>query len=166
MVVIAMNQHTATKPGDRPAALPDKDRRPLYTRGAHWLARVAYGFMMLLYFAGVVGVLSTLTHGPLGVREAAGFLVALVFPLIVATGLRTSAIYGSVHGLEIVRWGRRRTVPWSSVGGAEYAWWSLNHAARLARLTLHEETERTILFFANDRVLADLEGMRASAAGR
>jgi hypothetical protein len=80
--------------------------------------------------------------------------------------LRAWALYGSVHGLEIVRWGRRRTVPWANVGAAEYAWWSLNYAARMARLTLHEEKERTILFFANDHVLTELEEMRALYAGR
>ncbi|HMI87704.1 MAG TPA: hypothetical protein VK550_26640 [Polyangiaceae bacterium] len=140
--------------------------RPLYMRGAHWFARAAFGAMLLCYLVGVVAVVSTFTMHPLDWRDAVGFLMMVAFPLLVGVGLRTWAIYGSVQGLEIVRWGTRRTVPWASVGAAEYAWWSQNRAARFARLTLCEERERTILFFANDRNLAELHAMRALYAGR
>lgn len=127
---------------------------------------MCFGSMLLLYLVGVVAVVSTFTAHPLGGRDVVGLFLMIVFPWIVGTNLRTWAVYGSVHGLEIVRWGRRRLVPWAKVGTAEYAWWSLNYAARLVRLTLHEETDQTILFFANDRILADLEAMRALYAGR
>jgi len=52
------------------------------------------------------------------------------------------------------------------VGTAEYAWWSVNYIGRIARLSLHDEKKRTILFFANDRILAELEEMRASYGDR
>lgn len=162
-MVIVMNEHIDGNAGNEGGAsggapLPG---RPLYKPGAHWLARMSFGSMLFFYLVGLVAVASTFTPHPLGWRDAAGFFMMIVFPLLVGTNLRTWAIYGSVQGLEIVRWGRRRTVPWSQVGAAGYAWWSLNYAARVARLTVHEEKDRTILFFANDRVLAEIERMRA-----
>jgi hypothetical protein len=141
-------------------------RRPLYLRGAHWFARAGYGLMLLMYLAGVVSLVATFTPHPLDWRDAVGALMIIIFPLIVGTSLRTYAIYGSWQGLETVRWGRRRTVPWSKVGSPEYAWWSLNYAARVARLDVHEEKQRTILFFANDRILKELEAMRGLYAHR
>jgi hypothetical protein len=135
--------------------------RALYLRGAHWFARTGYGLMLLFYLVGVASLVSTFTPHPLGWPDALGALLMIVFPVIVATNLRTWAIYGSVHGLEIVRWGSRRKIPWSRVGSAEYAWWSLNYVARVARLTVHEESKRTVLFFANDRILAEMRAMRA-----
>lgn len=135
--------------------------RPLYVRGAHWLARTGFGMMLVLYLVGVAAVVSTFTEQRLGWRDAAGLLMMVVVPLLIVTNLRPYAVYGSGFGLEIVRWGKRRIIPWSKVGTARYAWWSLNYAGRLARLELHEERDRSILFFANDGVLAELERMRA-----
>jgi len=140
--------------------------RPLYARGAHWLARTGFTLMLLLYVVGVVGVATTFTAHPLSWRDVAGLFMIVAFPLVVAPNLRTWAIYGSVQGLEIVRWGTRRMIPWSSVGAAEYAWWSLNYAARVARLTINDEGNRSILFFADDRVLGELDAMRALHAIR
>jgi hypothetical protein len=144
----------------------ESERRALYLRGAHWFARTGYGLMLLFYLVGVAGLLSTFAPHPLGWRDALGAVLLIVFPLIVGTNLRTWAIYGSMDGLEIVRWGARRTIPWSRVGPAEYTWWSLNYTARVARLTLYEERKRTVVFFANDRILAEIQGMRALYAGR
>jgi hypothetical protein len=177
MVVIVMNAHADDKStlASRGSGAAPTRGRPLYRRGAHWFARTGFGLMLLLYLVGVVAVVSTFTAHPLGWRDVVGFFLMIVFPLIVGTNLRTWAVYGSVHGLEIVRWGRRRVVPWARVGTAEYAWWSLNHASRLARLTLHDELptalsarskDETIFFFANDRLLAELEAMRVLYAGR
>jgi hypothetical protein len=167
MVVTVMNAHADDESGldvgvPRGAA---PRGRPLYRRGAHWFARTGFGLMLVFYLAGVVAVVSTFTVHPLGWRDAAGFFMMVVLPLMLGAMLRTWAVYGSVHGLEIVRWGRRRTVPWSKVGKPEYAWWSLNYAARVARLSLRDEKVRTILFFASDRNLADLEAMRALYGG-
>jgi hypothetical protein len=158
-----MNEHLHEKSGHRanPSSRSDAPARPLYVRGAHALARTGFTMMLLFYLAGVVGVASTFTAHPLGWRDAVGFLVLILFPLLVATNLRTWAVYGSVDGIEVVRWGTHRIVPWSQVGAPEYAWWSLNYAARVARLTIDEERSRNILFFANDRLLEEIERMRA-----
>jgi hypothetical protein len=168
MVVIVMNARIFEKSENEASALGGDPRpgRALFLPGAHWLARTGYGFMLLFYLVALVAVVSTFTAHPLDWRDAVGALLMILVPLVIATNLRTSAVYGSAHGLEIVRWGVRRMVPWSKVGTAEYAWWSLNHSARVARLILHEEKPRTILFFANDRVLAELEGMRDVYASR
>ena len=163
--VMAEHSNRTSFDGADPSGQALPPGRPLYVRRAHWVARIAFSLMLILYLVAAVGVVSTFTARPLGGREAVGFFLLLVFPVMVGTNLRTWAIYGSVHGLEVVRWGARRTVPWSKVGAAEYAWWSLNYAARVARLTLHEENDRTILFFANDRILAEMETMRALYRG-
>jgi hypothetical protein len=164
MVVIVMKEHASERSGNDPSAL--QPGRALYAQGVHWMARTGHGFMLLLYLVGVVGVVSTFSVHPLGWADAAGFFMLIAVPLVIASNLRTCAVFGAAEGLEIVRWGKRRTVPWSKVGTAEYAWWSVNSASRIARLTVLEERERTILFFANDRILAELERMRAAYAGR
>ena len=166
-MVIAMNAHVNEESGSEmhPSAGPMPRGRPLYQQGAHWFARIGFGSMLVFYLVGIVAVVSNFTVHPLGWRDAVGFCSMIVFPWVVGTNLRTSAIYGSAHGLEIVRWGRRRTVPWSGAGTAEYVWWSLNYAARIARITLHEGKDRTVLFFANDRILAEIEAMRVLYGG-
>ena len=161
-MVTSMNQSTDGSFSGKAGAPLDTEwgRRPLYARGVHWVSRIAHGLMLLFYLFGIVTLVSTFTPHPLDWRDAAGVVLLILVPLVLLTNLRAWTIHGSMQGLEIARWGVRRTIPWSRVGTAEYAWWSLNYAGRVARLTLHEERDRSVLFFANDRVLADIERMR------
>jgi hypothetical protein len=161
-----MNPRTDLSVDPMPAAEAQIGRRPLYLRWAHWFARTGYGLMLLLYLGGVVSLAIGGLEEPVRWHHALGVLMLLWFPFMIALHLRTWTLYGSMQGVEIARWGTRRLVPWSRVGKAEYAWWSLNYAARLARLTLYEERSRTILFFANDRILAEIETMRSLYAER
>jgi hypothetical protein len=135
-------------------------RRPLYARGVHRVSRIAHGLMLIFYLIGAVTLVITFTPHPVDWRDAVAVLLSILVPWVLVTNLRAWTIHGSLGGLEIARWGKRRTIPWSSVGHAEYVWWSLNYASRMARLILHEEKERSVLFFANDRVLAEMERMR------
>jgi hypothetical protein len=166
-MVIAMNQPTEQNVSGKAGAPLDTDwgRRPLYARGVHRMSRIAHGLMLLFYLFGVVTLVSTFTPHPVDWRDALGVLLVVLVPLVLMTNLRTWTIYGTMRGIEIARWGMRRTIPWSRVGRAEYAWWSLNYASRVARLTLHEEKGRSVLFFANDRILAEIERMRGLYAG-
>jgi len=161
-MVTSMNQSTEGSFSSKPGAPLDTEwgRRPLYARGVHWVSRIAHGVMLLFYLCGAVTLAITFTPHPLDWRDAVGVLLLILVPLVLLTNLRAWTIYGSMQGLEIARWGVRRTIPWSRVGKAEYTGWSLNYASRMARLTLHEERDRSLLFFANDHVLAEIERMR------
>jgi hypothetical protein len=168
MVVITMNENAKEPTPSEGDRQPDPHLAPrrLYVRHAHLFARASYGLLLLLYLVGLVGVVCTVTQHSFDGREMAGAFLLLLFPLVVGTVLRTRAIYGSTAGLEVERWGSRRTVAWRQVGTPEYAWWSLNWVARVARVRVREEKERTILFFANERTLAELERMRAVYSGK
>jgi hypothetical protein len=162
-MVISMNQPTEQEVSGKSGAPLDAEwgRRPLYARSVHRVSRIAHGLMLLFYLFGVVTLVITFTPHPIDWRDTAGVFLVILVPWVLVTNLRAWTIYGSIQGLEIARWGVRRTIQWSKVGEAEYAWWSLNYASRMARLTLHdEETDRTILFFANDRLVAELHRMR------
>jgi hypothetical protein len=161
-MVISMNQPTEQNVSGKAGAPLDTEwgRRPLYARGVHWVSRIAHGLMLLFYLIGVVTLIVTFTPHPIDWRDALGVLLLILVPWVLVTNLRAWTIHGSMRGLEIARWGMRRTIPWSRVGHVEYAWWSLNYASRMARLILEEERGRSVLFFANDRVLAEMERMR------
>jgi hypothetical protein len=145
------------------AAEPQRDvtRRRLYAPIVHWIARIAYSTMGVFFAAAVVGIAKSFAEERLYWGAAPGIPVLIFCTLLLVTTLRTSALYGSPEGIEIARWGKRRVIPWWKVGTAEYAWWSTNRVSRIAKLTIHEQEEKTVIFFANDRVLADLEAMRA-----
>lgn len=143
----------------------EEPRQPLYGRVNHWLTRVTTVLATALYAVMVVSIVASLfTADSMGWAFIVWLVMAFGFPFILAPYLRMYALYGSARGLEIARWGTRRTVPWSKVGDVEFAWWSLALPARVTRLTLHEDDERTILFFANDRIISDLERMRFAHA--
>jgi len=139
-------------------------KRRLYAPVRHWVARVGYGTMGIGFVAFIAGMVMSRAHEELpGGAIVVGIAVVLLAGLILVTNLRTSALYGSPEGLEMARWGKRRVFAWSSVGTAEYAWWSTNYASRIATVTIRENTgrERNVLFFASDRVLEDFETMRS-----
>jgi hypothetical protein len=159
--VIAMTEH-ATGGAGASTAPPDPNlRRPLYARGFHLLTRVGHAFMGLIYVVAVVALVVTLASHRPGLPDLVWVLMLVLFPVVTVPYLRASALYGTPEGIEIVRFGKLRTVPWQNVGEAEFLGWSLTYPARVAELTIYGEDERPVRFFATERNLAELGAMRA-----
>jgi hypothetical protein len=137
-------------------------RRPLYARVTHRLNRIANTAMLAMPCIALV--LDTATSPPQerGLRGIVCLLFLLLVSAFVSPYLRTSALYGSPEGLEILRWGKRRIVPWSKVGRVELAPKYLGHFVRMAHLTVYEKEERTISFFATEALVDELENAHAA----
>jgi hypothetical protein len=137
-------------------------RRPLYARVTHWLNRVANTAMLAMPCIALTVATATSSPHELGLHGIVCLLFLLLVAAFVSPYLRTSALYGSPDGLEIARWGKRRIVPWSKVGRVELAPKYLGHFVRMAHLTVYEEEERTISFFATEALVDELETARAA----
>ena len=138
-------------------------RRPLYARVTHWLNRIANTAMLAMPCSALAFETATSPPEKRGLHAIVCLLFLLLLSAFVSPYLRTSALYGSAAGLEIVRWGKRRIVPWSKVGRVELAPKYLGHLVRMAHLTVYEEEERTVSFFATEALVDELEKARAAS---
>jgi hypothetical protein len=137
------------------------NRVALYQRTIHVGARIAHGFVLLLYAIGMVGLLFA-PPSPFTWRSLPAIVMLVVFPWFVGFVFRTRRVYGSAAGLEYEHRKARHTVPWSEVGLVDYTWWSVSPWGRIAAASLCDG-KRRILFFANDAILAELATLRDAA---
>jgi hypothetical protein len=115
--------------------------------------------VLVVYAAGLVGLAFSFPSR-LQWRDVLALVGLLIFPWFVGFVFRTRRVYGSVQGLEYNSGRTWRTVPWSEVEAPEYTWWSVGRPGRIAAVKIRGE-EKSILFFANDRILGDLGRMRS-----
>ena len=146
-----------------PAELPRHDvtRRRLYAANFHRMMRIACVSMGLSMLVLVGRRATSIIENGIPWADVAGAIpVVLLLTLVLVPHLRTRALYGSPEGLEILQRGRRRLVPWSTVGTPKFAWWSFG-LWRVAKVTVGEDQIETISFFADGGILEDFERMRA-----
>jgi hypothetical protein len=155
--VIVMLTHSMTTP-DRNATREPRGK-PLFAEFLQPMHQMAHGMLLFLGGASVLVSIVMAPSRPLVLTLARLPMIAF-FAFIFWLFRSTHKVYGSPEGLEVVQWGRSRSIPWSLVGECQTLPWFLSFPTRIVRLKLNETPPRTITFYASKNNLEDFEAMR------
>jgi hypothetical protein len=138
------------------------EREALYQAGIH------VGVRVVIVVFGLAMLLTALRICWLAVTDRKWAVLAILPAVIGFIGLvsyavfSTEAVYGTPAGVQIRGDGAWETIPWSSVGTAHRAWWSVNPVFRVTALPVVGRA-KPILFFSSPEKLEALETLRAKA---